>query len=313
MSEATWDLVGVGQISIDHVGTVEALPSLGSKAPLLDYAVLPGGQVATALLAATRLGLRTRLVGAVGADATGELALAPLVAAGVDVTDVRRIAGATTRLAMILVDRASGERTVLGHRNARLVLGEADVPRACIADARCLLVDAEHPAAALGAARAARAARVPVVADVDALGPGVEALLAQVDFPLVSRGFAETFGRDGTVRSGLRRLLDLGARLAVATLGDRGCLALDRERERCGPAFAITPRDTTGAGDVFHAAFCWALLAGLEGEALLRAANAAAAISCTGFGAQGRLPARSELASFLAAKRPGAWRDPDPP
>jgi sugar/nucleoside kinase (ribokinase family) len=305
------DLFGFGQISIDHVATVDGLPPLGGKSSMLAYEVLPGGQVATATLAAARLGLRTCFAGSVGGDTAAEIALAPLVAAGVEVGGVRRVAGATTRLAVILVDRKSGERTVLGHRDPRLRIAAADAPVTRAAAARCLLVDAEDADASAALAAAARAAGVPVVADVDALAPGVESLLAHVDFPLVSRSFAETFGLDGTVRSGLRRLVGLGARMAVATLGERGCLAVAGDREIAAAGFEVAPRDTTGAGDVFHAAFAWALLEGLEGEALLAAANAAAALSCRGLGAQGDLPTRAELEAFLRERRPRSWRDPD--
>jgi len=305
------DLLGIGQASIDHVATVEGLPPLGGKSAMLAYEVLPGGQIATATLAAARLGLRACYVGSIGSDLAADLVLAPLIAAGVEVGGVRRVPGAATRLAVILVDRASGERTVLGFRDPRLRLRASDAPLARIGETRCLLVDAEDPELSRAAAAAARRAGVPVIADVDAGGAGVDALLETVDFPLVSRSFAETFGLDGTVRSGLRRLLGLGAKLAVATLGERGCLALAGEREIAAPAFAIAPRDTTGAGDVFHAAFAWGLLEGLEGEALLRAANAAAALSCRGLGAQGGLPTRAELEAFLREHRPAAWRDPD--
>ena len=171
-------------------------------------------------------------------------------------------------------------------------------------------MDAEDPEVSRAAAIFARSRGVPVVADVDAPGPGVDALLAAVDFPLVSRSFAETLARDGTIRGGLDRLVQLGARMAVATLGDRGCLARVGDREIASPAFAIAPRDTTGAGDVFHAAFAWGVLEGWSGERLLCTANAAAALACRGFGAQGELPTRGEVEAFLREREPGPWRDP---
>jgi sugar/nucleoside kinase (ribokinase family) len=311
MSDTEIDLLGLGQCSIDHVCTVEGIPRLGGKQAMLAYELLPGGQIATAALAAARLGLRAAYVGSVGTDSAADAALAPLAAAGVDIAGVRRVAGAYTRLAVILVDRASGDRTVLGYRDPRLRLRAEDVPVARAARARCLLVDAEDPAASRAAADAARRAGVPVIADVDAPGEGVDELLASVDFPLVSRSFAEKLGSDGTVRSGLDQLLRRGARMAVATLGERGCLARDGERELVCPAFEIAPRDTTGAGDVFHAGFAAGWLDGLRGDALLRHACAAAALSCRGLGAQGGLPTRAELDAFLRRNAQGPWRDPD--
>jgi sulfofructose kinase len=307
------DLLGIGQCSIDHVCTVDGLPRFTGKEAMLAYELLPGGQVATALLAGARLGLRSAFVGVVGSDPAAPLVLAPLEAAGVDTRAVRRVPGAATRLAVILVDRASGERTVLWYRDPRLRLRPEDVSAERIARARCVLLDGDDPELAAHAARRAREAGVPVVLDVDALSPGVETLLASADYPVVSRHFAETLGGDGRVRSGLDRLLALGARLAVATLGERGALARSREGEFASPPFQVLPRDTTGAGDVFHAAFVWGLLEGLEPEALLRVANAAAALSCRALGAQGGLPTRNELEAFLRDHAPAPWLDPDAP
>jgi sugar/nucleoside kinase (ribokinase family) len=305
------DLLGLGQCSIDHVCTVEGLPRFAGKESMLAYELLPGGQVATALLAGARLGLRGAFVGAIGSDPAAPLVLAPLEAAGVDTRGVRRVPGAATRLAVILVDRASGERTVLWYRDPRLRLRLEDVGRDRIERARCVLLDGDDPEIAAHAARLAREAGVPVVLDVDAWAPGIEALLASAEFPVVSRHFAETLGAGAGVRGGLDRLLALGARMAVATLGELGCLARAREGEVASPAFRVAPRDTTGAGDVFHAAFVWGLLEGLAPEELLRAANAAAALSCRALGAQGGLPTRRELEAFLRDHEPAAWRDPD--
>ena len=306
------DLLGIGQCSIDHVCTVEGLPPIGGKEAMLAYEVLPGGQVATALLAGARLGLRGAFIGSAGTDGDADVVLAPLAAAGIDLTGVRRVPGAATRLATILVDRGSGERTVLWYRDPRLRLRLDDVPHERIARTRCVLLDGDDPEVSAYAARIAREAGVPVVVDVDALGPGVETLLGLADFPVVSRGLAEALGGAQGLRGGLARLAAGGARLAVATLGAHGCLARLGDRELASPAFAIAPRDTTGAGDVFHAAFVWGLLEGLEPDALLRAANAAAAISCRALGAQGGLPTRAELDAFLRDHAAGPWREPEP-
>jgi sulfofructose kinase len=305
------DVLGIGECSIDHVCRLAEMPPPESKAALLGYARLPGGQTATALLAAARLGLRGALVATVGSDAAAEEVLAPLAAAGIDLRDVQRIPGVATRLAVILVESATGERRVLGWRDPELRLAPEALPLARVAECRCLLLDGTHPEAGARAARAAREAGVPVVIDLDTVFPGVETLVQRIDFPIVSRHFAETFSQDGTVRGGLARLVGLGARLAVATLGADGCLGRSGRQEIESPGFAVSAVDTTGAGDAFHGAFVWGLLAGLAVEPLLRAANAAAALSCGAPGAQQGLPDRRTLETFLDAQRPGPWRDPD--
>jgi sulfofructose kinase len=86
------------------------------------------------------------------------------------------------------------------------------------------------------------------------------------------------------------------------TRGAQGMMWLDEAgRIQVMPTFPVHTVDTLGAGDVFHGAFAWGLLAGLDAPALLRAANAAAALACTERGAQGALPDRARLETFLAA------------
>jgi sugar/nucleoside kinase (ribokinase family) len=139
----------------------------------------------------------------------------------------------------------------------------------------------------------------------------MDALLGAVDFPIVSRQFAEKHFGTRSVREALRGLVASGARMGVVTIGSQGALARLGEREIESPAFRVEARDTTGAGDVFHAAFAWALLEGLAPERVLAAANAAAALNCCALGAQGGLPTREELLGFLASRRPAPWQDPD--
>jgi sugar/nucleoside kinase (ribokinase family) len=292
------DLLGVGECSLDTRLLVETLPPRGGKGRVLEWRELPGGQVATAVLAAARLGLRAAYAGAVGDDAHAEPVLAPLCHAGVDVSRVVRVAGAATRTALIVVERGTGERTVLGQRDDRLGEAQAELARLALGGAQLLLIDATDLALATALAERARAEGVPVLLDLDAPAPDFERLLAQVDFPVVSRGFAEA--AYGGAEPALARLAALGARLAVVTLGAEGALAWSGGRLLASPAFAVGVVDTTGAGDAFHGAFAWGLLQGLGAAELLRVANAAAAFACTGPGAQGALPDAGELRSLLA-------------
>jgi sugar/nucleoside kinase (ribokinase family) len=304
------DVVGLGQCSLDHVCLVDGLPQFTGKDRILDYTRLPGGQVATALLACTRLGLRSAFLGSVGDDDAAERVLAPLRDAGVDVSGVRVIDGVPTQLAVILLDRASGERTVLWYRDARLALRLQDLSRASIERARALHLDGGDPEVGIWASKVAREAGIPVVLDVDTPVPGTAELLAHVDFPIVSHTFAESFFGSADPREAVRGLVGYGARMAVVTLGEIGALGRLGEREIESPAYRVPVADTTGAGDVFHAAFVWALLEGLDAAGCLRSANAAAGMNCRAVGAQGGLPTRAELEAFLASERPAAWRDP---
>jgi len=312
-------VVGLGQISLDRVAALPRWPRAGEKLALATPAVVrPGGQIATAVLAAVRLGLSGRLLGAVGDDGDGELALAPLRAAGVDLEGVQRIPGAPTRSALILVD-GDGERTVLGHRDARLARRPADLARDAIRGARALLVDAEDPDAAGWAIGVAREAGVASVLDADRADPDRVELARSADFPIVSESFCADFSKtdrisDEAGRACLAELARGRARMAVLTRGARGALALHSGEWLERPAFSVEAVDTTGAGDVFRGAFAWALLGGASAKQVLALAAAAAALACRREGAQGALPAVAEVERVAMAgslRTPAVRRNPD--
>jgi sulfofructose kinase len=311
LPERELDVVGIGESSVDTVCLTDAAPEFGDKQALVSIGAQPGGQVATAVLACARLGLRAGLIGSVGDDAGADIALAPLRRAGVDLRGVRVVDGAPTRRAVVLVSHETGERAVLGHRDSRLVLKPEQLDRAWIERARVLHLDASDPELSAWAAGVAREQGIPVVLDADQRWPRPEQLLSRVDFPVVSRRLAEELGGTGSVRDGLRFLIGHGSRLAVATLGELGALAGAGDRVYASPGFRVKVLDETGAGDGFHGGFLAALLTGLKVEEALRVANAVGALNCRALGAQGGLPTQTELQSFLRAHSPEPWRDPD--
>ena len=282
------DLVGVGLNATDTVIALERYPERGGKVEYRSSQVLPGGQVASAVVACQGWGLRTRYVGRLGDDEAGALHRREFARAGVEAR-IRTVPDGVSAQSLILVD-AEGERTVLCRRDDRLMLQPEDVERAWITEARALLVDGWETRAATQAARWAREAGVPVVADVDDLYEGVEDLLRCVDFLIVSRTFPGRLTGMTDLRGALQEMRSrYGCRLVGATLGEGGVVVWDGERFLEAAAFQVPVVDTTGAGDVFHAGFCYGLLQGWETERQLEFACAAAALNCTAVGARGGL------------------------
>src|ERR1700730_11235154 len=179
------DLVGVGLNATDTIIPVPEYPARGSKVAFRSASVLPGGQVASAVAACQTWGLRTRYVGKVGDDAAGQLHREEVWRLGVE-AHLMTAEGCPSQQAFILVDD-TGERTVLWKRDERLTLRPAELRREWIVEARALLVDGHDTAAAAVAAGWARGAGVPVIADLDDLYPGVEALLSNLDYLVASR------------------------------------------------------------------------------------------------------------------------------
>ncbi len=302
-----FDAVGFGLNSVDLLVVVEQHPSPGTKQRLRQFARLPGGQAATAMVTCARLGWRARYIGRFGDDEHGRLGRRSLVEEGVDVTAAETVPGASNQFAVILVDGRSGERTILWDRDPRLHIAPEDVPETAVASGRILLVDCHETAAATHAARIARGAGMPTVIDVERVRPGIEELLAQIDIIIAAREFpGEWTGQSlGTALHTLAR--EFPAALVCATLGAEGSLAVCQGREIRTPGFRVPVVDTTGAGDVFRGGFIAAWLKE-EGEAevedVLRYANAAAALKCRALGARQGIPRAPEVDALLRQSFP---------
>jgi sulfofructose kinase len=297
------DLVGVGLNATDTVIPLSTYPARGSKVEYSTSTVLPGGQVATTVVACQHWGLHTRYVGKLGDDLAATLHREAFSHAGPDTgvdTRIITVPGAPSAQSLILVD-AQGERTVLIRRDERLALHPADLDREWITNARALHVDGYDTEAAILAATWARAANIPVIADLDELYPNVETLIANVDYLIVSRDFPSRLMAEPDLEQALRKMQRrYSCRLAAATLGQEGVLAFDGSQVLHTPAYRVPVVDTTGAGDIFHAGFIYALLADWPLDRQLDFACAAAALNCTAVGARGGIHSLDDIASLIA-------------
>jgi len=238
-------------------------------------------------------------VGKVGDDGAAKIHRAEFARTGVE-AHLITAPGCASQQAFILVDD-SGERTVLWKRDDRLTLRPEELEREWIVDARALHVDGHDTAAATVAARWARAAGVPVVADVDNLYPGVEALFENLDYLIVSRDIPSRIIGEHDLRKSLPAIQSrYGCRLSAATLGHDGVLAWDGTEFHYVSAYRVEVVDTTGAGDIFHAGFIYGLLQGWPLQQQLDFACAAAALNCTAVGARGGIESVETIEKLMA-------------
>jgi len=293
------DLVGVGLNATDTLIALAAYPERGSKIQYSSATVLPGGQVATAVVACQRWGMSTRYVGILGDDAAATLHREAFAHTGVE-AQITTIPGGTSPQSLILVD-GGGERTVLCRRDERVTLQPSDLDREWVVNARALHVDGFDTEAATVAAEWARDAGIPVIADLDELYPGVEKLLQNVDYLIVSRDIpCRLMGEPDLERSLRQMQRRYGCCLTAATLGDNGVLAWDGKQFYQLSAFSVPVVDTTGAGDIFHAGFIYGLLQNWPLERQLDFACAAAALNCTATGARGGIQSVEAIEELMA-------------
>ena len=300
-ADRPFDVVGLGESSLDFVAVVAGDIVPDAKRPLERFEALPGGQTATALVACARLGHRTRYVGALGSDDAGVAIERALAKESVDVAAIRR-PGVPSRVAVVLVDPTSGKRTVLERRDPRLDLQPDEILPVALSG-RVLLIDAVDVEASIAAARAARDAGIPSVVDVDRPGARVHELLRLVPVIIVPEPFLREFAGAGTPGEALRQMdAEFQAAVVVATLGPEGSLARFEGREIRTESLVVEAVDTTGAGDAFRGGFVSAWLGSGTGsgiEVLLRQANAVAGLNCRTVGAQTGLPTPTILAGVL--------------
>ncbi|HEV2494100.1 MAG TPA: PfkB family carbohydrate kinase [Terriglobia bacterium] len=300
MAKSKIDVVGLGLNATDTVMVVREFPPLGGKERVVSMSQQAGGQVATALVTCQRLGLQTRYLGKVGDDAAGRFQLTSLRREGVDVRWASSIRGTPTQFGFIVVDQKTGERTVFWDRDARLAVTPAEVSQRAVAGAQVLHLDGCDVDACVKAATLARRAGVRVVADLDTVYKKVERLFPHLDYLIASANFLPAVtGQDDPFRVLEYMAREYGIRAAGMTLGRDGALVLWQGQYLYSPGFVVETVDTTGAGDIFHGAFIYGLVAGWEMERILDFSNAMAGLNCTRLGARGGIGTRAEAERLM--------------
>ena len=312
--DAGFDVVGVGANSTDFVYRLPEYPVPDgplSKLRIGSHERSPGGQIATALSACARLGLKTSYVGTISTDGNGDFIREALTTRGIDVGRavfrpapnpfaVILVAEGMTSHGLQRVSSGQGERIVLWDRPAEMALRPADLPADLAAGTRLIHVDDVDPDAAIAAGKAGIAAGVHVTSDIEAARPKTPAILDAVTVPIFAEHVPGDLTGERDLERALRILRQRHAGMLVATMGARGAGMLVGDRFIRQPAFPVDVIDTTGAGDVFRAGFIYAMLRGDPPEGMLRFACATAAVSCTRRGAIASVPTLEEVNALLA-------------
>jgi len=283
-----FDVVGVGQNATDTLILLSHFPAYAGKVAFERELLSPGGQVASAMVTCAKLGLRVKYIGSVGDDERGRIQLESLRETGINLDDVEVRKNCPNQTAYILIDQATGERTVLWQRNDCLRLDPDSMTVEKITSARLLHIDAHDTAAVARAAQIAREHRIPVTVDVDTIYHGFDRVLPHVDYLVASSEFPVQWTNERDPFRALETIQDeFHIPVAAMTLGALGALARVDGRFIYSPAFVVNCADTTGAGDVFHGAFCYAVLQNMPMRETLEFSNAMAAMNCTALGARG--------------------------
>jgi ribokinase len=289
-------LVVLGAINVDLVVTGAGLPGPGETVVGGDFRRHHGGKGGNQAVAAARAGAEVAIVGAVGADAFGDEALAALRAEGVDVAHVRR-ADAHTGVALIVVDAAGENQISVAPGANRLV--EDPRPTLDELEAAVVLASCEVPLDAVRSAAAwCRQASIPFVVNPAPAGPGVRELLAGATVTTPNEGELAALAPDleattprafalATAHAGLAVVVTKGADGAVV-IEARGATTIE------APAVERVV-DTTGAGDCFNGVLAAGLWERRELAESVHRAVVAASVSVEVAGAREGMPPKARI------------------
>ncbi len=293
-----FDVVGMGLNSVDFLTLVPTYPTPNSKMRLLRFSKQGGGQVATAMVALSRWGMKTKYIGKVGGDELGHFSLQSIREEGVDVSSVTIESNATNQFAVIIVDGQTGERTILWDRDERLMYGRDELRKEEVCSGKILHLDGHDIQAAIRCARWAKEEGIPTVLDIDKVEPLTSELIKEIDFVITSSRFPALYTGRSDPKEALLKIQEEISGFLCATWGSDGAFALVDGELFHIEGIQVEVVDTTGAGDVFHAGFIYGLLQNWELEDILRFANWSAGLKCREMGGRKGIPSVEEVQKF---------------
>lgn len=300
-------IVVVGSLNADLTVRTHRLPHGGETVPGSPLSVQPGGKSSNQAVAAALLGASVHLVGAVGADAHGEMLIGAAERAGVDVSGIVTPTDAVTGTAVIIVDDHA-ENVIVISAGANGELTPDHVPTELVREAGVVCLALEVPLATVThAAVTAAAGGAEVVLNPSPYQPVPRELLEATSLVVLNEHeLAQLTGataQDGDWERVRTTLADESVTRAVITLGPAGCVVIDGEQVTRLPAPRIDAVDTTGSGDAFTGALSAGLASGLDLVSAAKLGVRAGAYAATGNGAQASYATGERLSSWTPERR----------
>lgn len=281
----------IGQTYIDVTLLADAIPTGDDKAVAKDYAVSFGGNAVTAAFACAKLGVAPDLLTSLAGDWLGRMFIDMAARYGVFVHP-----RPVKRSSLSFVVPNNGKRAILRARDDNYL---HPFPTLNLDGCRLLHLDGHQADAAIAYAKACREKGVLTSLDGGGLRSNTHDLLAFIDVAVVAERLCEQMAL--TPGEMLTYLRARGCRIGAVTLGERGMIWIDEKDDRHELPALPVPRerviDTSGAGDIFHGAYCYAYLArpAASWEEHFRFARAASAHSVQRLGNEASLPSLADI------------------
>ncbi len=301
-------IAGLGLATLDILMRVKSMPTWEHGGHTEEIRLDGGGPVGTALVAASRLGIKTGFLGTRGNDFLGEYKIKLFTQEGVDTSQVITRDCPETHIIMVYIDAVSGERIFCSAKNfgqKNLSLSEFNPDYLSSVD--LLHLDGfANLDLSLAAAHTMHSAGTKVMLDAGktqgAVGEAMRTLVEHCDYLICGSGFSQVLTGIQAIKEASKVILTMGPRVVVQTEGEEGSFTTTAGDHFHTPAFKVNCLDTTGAGDVFHGAYLVGLLKGWPLERIATFASAVSAIKCTRMGGRSGIPCYAEVVDFLQDK-----------
>ena len=277
----------IGSISTDFVVTTGVVPEQGETLFGETFTTFNGGKGSNQAVAASRIGAKVKMIGAVGDDVFGSEVLANLSENKIDITGVKQVKGGQTGAATIIVHEGDNRIIYVPGANNQLTIADIDRQRETLKNSDIVVMQNETPKEVIEyTIELCHELKVPTILNP---APAREISLALIDkltylTPNESE-FAVIFPAGELVET----LRNYPNKLIV-TLGSRGAVFYDGQEIQQIPAYKVTPVDTTGAGDTFNGALAVALSNGLSLAEGIQFSNLASSLAVQVSGAQAGIP-----------------------
>jgi ribokinase len=296
----------VGSSMIDLISRVPRLPKLGETLIGRSFHLGYGGKGANQAVMAAKLGAHVTMVSKVGRDVFGEGTIKNYRDHGIDTTYVMYDEKQFSGVAPIFVDdNAQNFIVIVPGANSQLSPADVRQAREAILNADIVICQLEIPIeTTMEAFRVAKEGNILTILNPAPAAPIPEDLFKMTDICAPNETEAEQItgvpvNTPRDAKAAARKLLSLGTRTVILTLGERGALLVEQDSEENIPPIPVDAIDPTGAGDAFIGSLAVFLSEGLSLREAVRRANAVAAMSVKKIGTQVSFPTRIEVDDFL--------------
>ncbi len=297
----------IGHASYDISCMMQDFPKENSKYSVTEKIEGGGGEAANGACLLAKWGVETYLAAAIGADSNGDKIKKELEMFGVKNDFLETVYDKNTSLSFVVSNKKNGSRTIINLAapdSTPHIKKEDNI----LVDPDLILIDGyEYHASNSIINRYPNAIKV---GSANNLLPEIVELCSHCNYIICSKEFAENFTNIKIDYNNTLTLVNIYHKLkerfnkneVIVTLEDQGAMYASNNQIKVMPGLKVNAKDTTGAGDAFHAAFSYSILHKYDLEKAITYANIAAGLCCENVGGKVSFPNLNAVLSQYNSK-----------